>query len=102
MEQYLNFVIMGVIGLFAIAFGIWFNWKMGAKKRAARKAEARKRAAALAAQQRDAGGSDDFEEEFLSAEDNSLPDDDDGEFKDTNLFGMKRRKDGPDVYRDWD
>ena len=102
MEQYVNFVIMGAIGLFAIMFGIWFNWKMGTKKRAAKKAEAQKRAAQLAAQKRAASGDDDFEEEFLAAEDNSLPDDGDGEFKDTNLFGMKRRKGGPDVYRDWD
>ena len=43
MEQYMNFVIMGAIGLFAIMFGIWFNWKLGAKKRAQKKAEARKR-----------------------------------------------------------
>ena len=63
------------------------------------------RATAAAERQRANGGansSDDFEEEFLVSEDNSLPDDSDGEFKDTNLFGLKRRKDGPDVFRDWD
>lgn len=103
MAEYMNFVIMGAVGLFAIVFGIWFNWKLGAKKRAAKRAAERQRAAAVAARQKAAAADgDEFEEEYMTEQDNALPDDDDGEFKDSNLFGMKRRKDGPNVFRDWD
>ena len=92
---------MGVVGLFAILFGIWFHWKMTEKQRRAKKEAKAREKARLAAAKRAREGDDDFEEEFLEHEDNSLPDDSDGEFKDTNLFGMKR-KDRDQVFQDWD
>ena len=106
MAEYANLIGLGIVGVFVIGMGFWINWKLGAKRRAAAKSRkvTLKRASAVANRQHANGEMDDFEEEFLEAESNSLPDedDDDGEFKDTNLFGLKRRKDGPDVYRDWD
>lgn len=107
MEDYVNLIVMGIVGVFVIGLGIWIHLKLTAKQREKAKAKkaAAKRAAALAkseAIKNGANGHDDFEEEYLTTEDNSLPDDSDGEFKDTNMFGLKRRKDGPDVYRDWD
>lgn len=105
MEDYVNLIVMGIVAVFVIGFGLWINWKLGAKKRATAKAQqtSRRRATASANRQTANGAADDFAEEYIVPEDNSLPDDDDdGEFKDTNLFGLKRRKDGPNVFKDWD